>query len=285
MLRRRRRGYLVFSEEERVAIGVKFEEIGKGLSCVLSCTAKYEKVLQLLFGVEKNSDLTLEEFERVLFMVVQGSTEDVRFRLFKVAQESSFEELFTFVLHCTSNADFNTTLLVNSLKQQNDVNSITWKQFNKWIENTLPAFHTKVQLQLRKLLTPPAGPSNDTTVNGLKAEIVSCLKCSSVIYDNQWTELFLSSRDGLNFEGLTYAMIGYSGSTLIVIEDTQGNVFGALSKTEWKENVDYFGEGSNVLYSLWPTFSVYRTRATSTHSKETTNYQFLNTKSRTHKHG
>jgi len=68
----------------------------------------------------------------------------------------------------------------------------------------------------------------------------------------QWHRLYTSSDDGLSFNRLQNALLGYGGPTLIVIRSTDGCVFGAFTASKWKESKDYFGNSDCFLYQLTP---------------------------------
>jgi hypothetical protein len=60
------------------------------------------------------------------------------------------------------------------------------------------------------------------------------------------------------------------GSTIIVIQDREGNIFGCFNYMDWKLNPKFYGDSKNFLFSLKPKMRVYF--ATSYNQ----NYMYLN---------
>lgn len=84
------------------------------------------------------------------------------------------------------------------------------------------------------------------------------LACTSHSLNGPWFRLYTSAADGLSFNRLLKAVLGYGGPTLFVIQSTTGTVFGAYTSAPWKEAKDFYGNTDCFLYQLKPTMSVYR---------------------------
>jgi hypothetical protein len=69
--------------------------------------------------------------------------------------------------------------------------------------------------------------------------------------------LYTSASDGLSFNRLQNALLGYGGPTLIIIQ-SGGCIFGAFTASQWKESKDFYGNHDCFLYQLLPTTAVYR---------------------------
>ena len=83
------------------------------------------------------------------------------------------------------------------------------------------------------------------------------LACLSPALSGPWYRLYTSSADGLSFNRLLKAILGYGGPTLFVVRSTSGAVFGAYTSSAWKESKDFYGNTDCFLYQLTPTTSVY----------------------------
>jgi hypothetical protein len=71
--------------------------------------------------------------------------------------------------------------------------------------------------------------------------------------------LYTSAADGLSFNRLLHAVIGYDGPTLFVIQSSNaGGIFGAYTTGGWKESKDFYGNTDCFLFALHPFTAVYR---------------------------
>lgn len=84
---------------------------------------------------------------------------------------------------------------------------------------------------------------------------VACLSSSLTGW---YYRLYTSAADGLSFNRLQNAVLGYGGPTLILVRSTSGSVFGAFTATAWKESRDFYGNTDCFLYQLSPCTAVYR---------------------------
>ncbi|GMI54231.1 hypothetical protein ScalyP_jg1247, partial [Parmales sp. scaly parma] len=95
-----------------------------------------------------------------------------------------------------------------------------------------------------------------------------------------WHPIYSSSENGLSFNRLLSCLLGYEGSTILVITDVKtGGVFGAFtsSSSGFKESAQYDTVPSDTfLFSLHPTFKIMR----ACHSSSQRNYVYLNSKAR-----
>jgi len=95
-----------------------------------------------------------------------------------------------------------------------------------------------------------------------------------------WTPLFASRVDGLAFERLAQALLGYGGRVLLAVRDVRGLVFGAVSSCVWAETVVMTPcPPGGCLFQLAPALRVYAARP----GRQPTVY--LNSRSRTLPHG
>jgi hypothetical protein len=84
------------------------------------------------------------------------------------------------------------------------------------------------------------------------------LACWSSSLNGPYVPLFNSEQDGLSFNRLQNALLGYSGPTLLVISAQSGNMFGAFTSSKWKEAKDFYGTSETFLFALSPCSRVYR---------------------------
>lgn len=76
----------------------------------------------------------------------------------------------------------------------------------------------------------------------------------------QWYRLFSSDADGMSFNRLLKALLGYSGPTLLMLTSTSGSTFGAFTSSKWIESKSFYGNSDCFLYQLEPMTNVYRPR-------------------------
>jgi hypothetical protein len=80
--------------------------------------------------------------------------------------------------------------------------------------------------------------------------------CQSI--QMQYFRLYTSASDGLSFNRLQNALLGYGGPTLLIIQSGK-STFGAFTASPWKESKDFYGNHDCFLYRLLPdTMAVYR---------------------------
>jgi TLD len=80
----------------------------------------------------------------------------------------------------------------------------------------------------------------------------------SVIVCAQYYRLYTSASDGLSFNRLQNALLGYGGPTLLTIQ-SGSSIFGAFTASPWKESKDFYGNHDCFLYRLLPgPIAVYR---------------------------
>lgn len=73
----------------------------------------------------------------------------------------------------------------------------------------------------------------------------------------QWTRLFATATDGASFSAFRSALLS-AGACLLVVRDTRGSVFGALTTEPWAIRATFYGREPCFLFSAWPTLRVYR---------------------------
>merc|ERR1711957_657994 len=90
-----------------------------------------------------------------------------------------------------------------------------------------------------------------------------------------WHRIYTSDHDGLAFNRLQNALLGYGGPTLLIIRESKcGGMFGAYSATRWKESKDFYGTSECFLFRLKPSLAVYKSKFSSE------NYMYCNSAAR-----
>ncbi|KAI9556880.1 hypothetical protein GHT06_016672 [Daphnia sinensis] len=72
-----------------------------------------------------------------------------------------------------------------------------------------------------------------------------------------WTLVFSTSQNGFSLNSLYRKMIGIDSPILLVIEDTQGNVFGAITSCEIRVSESFYGTGESLLFAINPKMQIY----------------------------
>ncbi|XP_062321128.1 oxidation resistance protein 1a isoform X3 [Osmerus eperlanus] len=73
-----------------------------------------------------------------------------------------------------------------------------------------------------------------------------------------WTLAFGTSKHGMSIKSLYRAMQGQDTPVLMVIKDSDGQVFGALASEPFKVSEGFYGTGETFLFSFSPEFEVYK---------------------------
>ncbi|XP_034029701.1 oxidation resistance protein 1a isoform X2 [Thalassophryne amazonica] len=73
-----------------------------------------------------------------------------------------------------------------------------------------------------------------------------------------WTLAFGTSKHGMSIKSLYRAMQGQDTPVLLVIKDSDGEVFGALASEPFKVSEGFYGTGETFLFTFQPEFEVYK---------------------------
>ncbi|KAL7578797.1 hypothetical protein ACA910_016020 [Epithemia clementina (nom. ined.)] len=84
------------------------------------------------------------------------------------------------------------------------------------------------------------------------------LACTSSALMGPYFRLYTSAADGLSFNRIMNALLGYSGPTLLLIRSLSGGEFGAFTSHTWKETKDFYGNSDCFLFQLYDSMAVYR---------------------------
>ncbi|KAG7470124.1 hypothetical protein MATL_G00135900 [Megalops atlanticus] len=73
-----------------------------------------------------------------------------------------------------------------------------------------------------------------------------------------WTLAFGTAKHGMSIKTLYRAMQGQDTPVLMVIKDSDGEVFGALASEPFKVSDGFYGTGETFLFSFYPEFEVFK---------------------------
>ena len=88
-----------------------------------------------------------------------------------------------------------------------------------------------------------------------------CLNSFVPFIFHQWHRIYSSFQDGRSFNRLEYALLGYSGPTVILVKTSRQQVLGAFASEAWKDaKGKFYGNADCFLFELDPTVKVYRAK-------------------------
>jgi hypothetical protein len=85
-----------------------------------------------------------------------------------------------------------------------------------------------------------------------------------------WDCLYDSNSHGFSFHSFAHALVGYHGSTLILIQSKAGHILGMYTKVPWKISPNWYtdeGHDESFLFRLYPGWNVYRRVSTMTNEQ------------------
>jgi hypothetical protein len=167
---------------------------------------------------------------------------------------------------------------LNSLKHIKNPND---SQFHYLFSSTLKSY-LSIQCFQDATKSPSPLPTNITSnIFQLSSIFLLAITHAKMLLkdcQSSWTQLYSDQLNGTNFGNFCDALIGYEGPTIILIRDTNGFVFGMLSRDEWKYSSNFFGPSGGVgccLFQLEPTFQLLNPQK---RRGANTNYQWMNCK-------
>ncbi|XP_023247917.1 TLD domain-containing protein 2 isoform X10 [Copidosoma floridanum] len=72
-----------------------------------------------------------------------------------------------------------------------------------------------------------------------------------------WTLVFSTSQNGFSLNSMYRKMSKVESPILLVIEDTEGNVFGALTSCSLRVSDHFYGTGESLLFRFTPRFQAF----------------------------
>lgn len=152
---------------------------------------------------------------------------------------------------------------------------VSLDSFLGWAEKNAPCLSAVVESFMHRIFFPdkPYPPSRtEFSYPSLRGQQSAFFKeCSSPLLfllasmsnslGGAWQRLYTSDSDGLSFNRLQNALLGYSGPTLLIIKEADGGgIFGAMTNTAWKESKNFYGNSDCFLFQLHPNVAVMRPR-------------------------
>jgi hypothetical protein len=168
---------------------------------------------------------------------------------------------------------------------------LTLEQFSIWAENFAPRFAVALETIMKEFCfgASTSGTPQERFVcpsfASHNSEIIPdidllTLGLFSSNLQGEWTRLYTTSADGLSFNSIVHQILGYDGSTCMLIRAVDKRVFGIFSYEAWKEHNKFYGSSLNIMFSLYPTIQILRSKPGSNGS-----YQWLNLSSYGMPHG
>ena len=118
----------------------------------------------------------------------------------------------------------------------------------------------------QKMVRTKDAPKKDTNGDDKSQTIYTCLDDASIQFINSnllleyrflWRFLYSSQTHSRSLEELK-SRVMYKGPTILVVRDTEGNVFGAHASTSWCDtDYTWVGNGECFLFSIKPKMTVF----------------------------
>ena len=164
---------------------------------------------------------------------------------------------------------------------------VTKMDFLEWSESNAPLLSSTLPTFMHFVFFPdrpyppsrtpfvfPRIPSESAFFNDPSSPLLFTFSSMSSSLAGEWHRLYTSTSDGLSFNRLQNALLGYSGPTLLVTQATNDGIFGAFTASSWKESKDFYGNSDCFLFQVLPCLSVYRPRGGGA------NYMYCNSEAR-----
>uniref|UniRef100_A0AAV1UFA8 TLDc domain-containing protein n=1 Tax=Peronospora matthiolae TaxID=2874970 RepID=A0AAV1UFA8_9STRA len=247
-------------------------------------------------GGDRSKNLLMEDFARAVAQCVRASSQSICWSLFRLFAEDAHacatteQGLSQLLFACLVMAQGEeveeagrithvATALGRAAMPPNHTQA-TNDDFVQWIGAQFPLLYTIfMSWMARKSFGLLTKPSYEMPRLSHRSDILArshfvALSAVTTLMQTPLSRLYTSAQDGLSFNRLSYHILGYSGPTLTVIQDTQGAVFGMFCDTEWKESCRYYGGNGCFLYRMEPDVIIYRVSASGANK----NYMYLNSK-------
>lgn len=168
----------------------------------------------------------------------------------------------------------------NIIKDENQKEQINRQQvsldvFLNWAEQNVPCLSAVLESFIHRIFFPdkPYPPSRtEFSFPKLRGQhsafftkgsspLLFTFASMSNSLGGAWHRLYTSDSDGLSFNRLQNALLGYSGPTLLIIKEAEtGGIFGAMTTTAWKESKSFYGNSDCFLFLIHPSVKVMRPR-------------------------
>lgn len=167
---------------------------------------------------------------------------------------------------------------------------ISFEAFTAWVEANVPCLAATLETFIHYIFFPdkPYPPSRleflfpflrgqySAFFQSESSPMLFTFCAMSPSLGGAWHRLYTSDEDGLSFNRLQNALLGYGGPTLLIIKESQGDgIFGAYTSTAWKESKDFYGNSDCFLFQLQPCLRVILPRG-----RGANNFMYCNSESR-----
>lgn len=163
----------------------------------------------------------------------------------------------------------------NNKKEQTNQQQVSLDVFMNWAEQNAPCLSSVLESFIHRIFFPdkPYPPSRtEFSFPRLRGQhsafftkesspLLFTFASMSNSLGGAWHRLYTSDSDGLSFNRLQNALLGYSGPTLLIIKEAEtGGTFGAMTTTAWKESKSFYGNSDCFLFRIHPSVKVMRPR-------------------------
>ncbi|ESR43347.1 hypothetical protein CICLE_v10011702mg [Citrus x clementina] len=74
----------------------------------------------------------------------------------------------------------------------------------------------------------------------------------------EWKLLYHSAMNGLSFNTFLGSISNDEGSTVLIIKDKEGHIYGGYASQPWERHGDFYGDMKSFLFQLYPKLAIYR---------------------------
>ena len=157
--------------------------------------------------------------------------------------------------------------------------AVTFEDILEWSEAVAPIFASILPTLFHSILFPGTSHSatgrtayefpwvtDDSKPSSFFQHQTSSLLftfgCLSPALGGSYYCLYTSTQDGLSFNRLQNALLGYSGPTLLLARtaghESDTSILGAFTASPWKESKDFYGNSDCFLFQVAPRTSIFR---------------------------
>uniref|UniRef100_A0A667ZQ10 Oxidation resistance protein 1 n=1 Tax=Myripristis murdjan TaxID=586833 RepID=A0A667ZQ10_9TELE len=136
-----------------------------------------------------------------------------------------------------------------------DINVKEWEITTKEEVNSKHGTSIKTELEAETFKPNLSEPSDLLQADQIE-KLAKNLPPRTIGYP--WTLAFGTSKHGMSIKTLYRAMQGQDTPVLMVIKDSDGQVFGALASEPFKVSDGFYGTGETFLFTFNPEFEVYK---------------------------
>lgn len=74
----------------------------------------------------------------------------------------------------------------------------------------------------------------------------------------QWKLVYHSAINGFSFATFMGSVSSVEGPTILVMKDTEGDIYGGYASQNWERHSDFYGDNKSFLFQLYPQASIFR---------------------------